>query len=201
MRVTRTVAAAAVGYLAGTVPSAHLAARAATGGATDLRVSGTGNPGAANASAVLGARWGAAVMVADIAKAALASRVGRRLAGGTGGHVAGVAAVVGHCYPAWTGFRGGGKGVACSVGQVLATFPPYLPFDFGVAAVTASGPWKSRARAATVVASGAWVVASTVWWRRRLPNGWGPEPTAALPLAAAASSAVILSRFFARGVR
>ena len=196
----RLVAVAAAGYLAGTIPSADLAARAATGGATDLRSEGTGNPGAANASAVLGARWGAAVMGADIAKAAVAARMGQWLAGGPGGHVAGVAAVVGHCYPVWTGFRGG-KGVACSVGQVLATFPPYLPFDFGVAALTASGRWKSRARAATVVASGAWVVASILWWRRRLPNGWGPEPSVALPLAAATSSAAILSRFFARSAR
>jgi hypothetical protein len=41
------------------------------------------------------------------------------------------------------------------------------------------------------------VTASVVWWRWRLPNGWGPEPTAALPLAAAASSVVILQRFLA----
>ena len=43
-----------VGYLLGTIPSADIAARAA--GATDLRSSGSGNPGAANAIAVLGAK-------------------------------------------------------------------------------------------------------------------------------------------------
>ena len=197
-RTLRLAAAGTVGSLAGTIPSADLVSRAASGGSVDLRTSGSGNPGAANAMAVLGGRWGAVVMIADIAKSAAASRVGQRLAGADGAHLAGTAAVVGHCFPAWTGFRGGGKGVACSVGQCLATFPAYLPFDLGVAALTASGPWKSRARSATVAASLAWVAAAVVWWRRRLPNAWGPPATAALPLGAAASSAVILSRFFPR---
>ena len=188
--------AAATGYLAGTLPSADLVARAATGGEVDLRASGTGNPGAANASKVLGARWGSAVMAADILKAAAASRAGQRLAGGTGAHVAATASVVGHCFPVWRGFRGGGKGVACSVGQCLATFPAYLPVDLGVAALTASGPWRQRARAATVVSSFFWVVGALVWWRRDLPNGWGPRPSAGLPIAAAVSSATILHRFY-----
>src|SRR3954453_1276454 len=98
--------AAATGYLAGTVPSADLAARAATGGSTDLRAAGSGNPGAANAMKVLGARWGYVVMAADIAKGALACRLGRRLAGDSGAHVAGTAAVVGHCFPVWNRFKG-----------------------------------------------------------------------------------------------
>jgi acyl phosphate:glycerol-3-phosphate acyltransferase len=193
----RLVAAAAVGYLAGTIPSADVASRLASGGSVDLRTAGTGNPGAANAMGVLGSGWGTAIMAADIAKAAAACGVGRRVAGPAGAHLAGTASVVGHCFPVWNGFRGG-KGVACSVGQCLATFPTYLPFDLGVAALTASGPWKSRARSATVAASVAWVAAALVWWRRRLPNAWGPPATAALPAGAAASSAVILYKFFPR---
>ena len=194
---TRLVAAAAAGYLLGTIPSADLAARAATQGRTDLRTAGSGNPGAANAIKVLGARWGYAVMAADIGKGVAASALGRRIAGGDGAHAGGVAAVVGHCWPVWNGGKGG-KGVATSVGQCLVTFPIWSVADLGVAAVTAASPrWKQRAFAATVTSSIAWVLASLVWWRRRLPNGWGPEPTAALPLAAAASSAVILQRFLA----
>src|SRR6187200_112525 len=53
-RLARLAAAAATGYLAGTLPSADLAARLATGGAADLRTTGSGNPGAANAINVLG---------------------------------------------------------------------------------------------------------------------------------------------------
>ena len=194
------VAAATAGYLLGTVPSADVAARLATSGAADLRTAGTGNPGGANALVVLGRAWGYGVMAADIAKGAAACGLGRRVGGEAGAHVAGTAAVVGHCFPVWNGFRGG-KGVAASVGQCVATFPVYVPFDLGLAWLTATPRWSRRVGArtlvATAVASSAWVAAATVWWRRGWPNGWAPQATAGLPLAAAASSAVIISRFAA----
>lgn len=197
-RTTRGAAgllgAAVVGYVAGLVPSASLAARLASGGAVDLRTAGTGNPGGANAAAVLGTRWGYSVMAADIAKGFVACRVARRFAGDTGQHVAGVAAVVGHCYPATHGFRGG-KGVATSVGQCLATLPAYVPIDLGVATAVAAGPWRQRAFPATMAASATWVAASVLWWRRQLPNAWGGPVTRIHPIAAAASSAVIATRF------
>jgi acyl phosphate:glycerol-3-phosphate acyltransferase len=190
----RLVAAGLAGYLVGTAPSADVATRLAAG-PPDLRRAGSGNPGAVNAMRVLGRRWGYAVMAADVAKGAVACGAGRRLAGDGGAHVAGTAAVVGHCYPVWNGFRGG-KGVAASAGQCLATFPAYTPVDLAVAAVTASSPrWRDRAFAATAAASACWVAAGVVWWRRGWPNAWGPRPTAALPAAAAASSTVVLWRF------
>lgn len=191
------LASAVAGYLLGTAPSADVAARLASGGMVDLRTSGSGNPGGANARSVLGARWGYTVMAVDIAKGAVACRVGRRLGGPAGEHVAGTAAVVGHCFPVWNGFRGG-KGVGCSVGQCLATFPAYFPLDVGVAALTAAGPWHRRAFAGTAAASITWVAAALVWWRRRWPNLWGPPPGPGLALAAAASSAVVAQRFLAR---
>ena len=194
------LAAAASGYLLGTLPTADAAARLASRGAADLRTTGTGNPGGANALVVLGKAWGYGVMGVDIAKGAAACGVGRRLGGDAGAHVAGTAAVVGHCFPLWNGFRGG-KGVAASVGQCVATFPVYVPFDVGLAWLTATPRWSrkvgTRTMIATGVASGAWVAAATLWWRRGWPNGWAPRATAGLPLAAAASSAVILSRFAA----
>jgi glycerol-3-phosphate acyltransferase PlsY len=116
------------------------------------------------------------------------------LAAGIGAHVGATAAVVGHCFPVWNGFRGG-KGVSTSCGQCLATFPAYLPIDLAVAWAVAR--WRQRALPATAVASAAWVAAGVVWWRRGWPNAWGPEPTAALPVSAAVTSAVILSRFAA----
>jgi glycerol-3-phosphate acyltransferase PlsY len=191
---TRTVLAAAVGYLLGTIPSADLAARAATGGTVDLRAAGSGNPGGANAAKVLGTSWGYGVMGADITKAAVATGVGRRVAGSRGAHVAGTASVIGHCFPVWNGFRGG-KGVACSVGQCLTTFPAYFPIDMTVAALTSTRRWKSRSAAATTVASATWVLGALLWWRRGWRNGWGPAPDGDLVLAAAASSAVILYKF------
>jgi glycerol-3-phosphate acyltransferase PlsY len=192
--VLRLIAAAATGYMLGTIPSADTAARLATRGATDLRDEGSGNPGAVNAMAVLGMGWGYGVLVADVAKGAVACAVGRRLAGDGGAHLGGTAAVVGHCLPVWKRFRGG-KGVAASAGQCLATFPAYFPIDLGVAWATAR--WRRQAMTATAAASLTWVGAGIVWWRRDWPNLWGPRPSATLPLAAAASSGVIMAKFVA----
>ena len=193
---TRLMASLAAGYLLGTLPSADVATRVATRGQGDLRSQGSGNPGALNAIKVLGPGWGYGVMAADIAKGAAACVAGRALAGDLGAHVGGTAAVVGHCFPVWNGFRGG-KGVAASVGQCAMTFPAYVPIDLAVAGLTVSARWKSRAMTATAIASTAWVTGGVVWWRRGWPNLWGGRPTAALPLAAATTSAVILSRFAA----
>lgn len=188
------LAAAVAGYAVGTVPCADVASRLATGGTTDLRTAGSGNPGAVNAMAVLGKGWGWGILFADVAKGAAAAAVGRRIAGPTGAHVAGTAAVVGHCLPVWNRFRGG-KGVAVSLGQCLATFPVYLPADLAVA--WAVGKWRGRALPGTAAGSATWVAAGLLWWRKGWPNAWGPRPTRALPLANAASSAVILYRFWA----
>jgi len=186
------VASAVAGYLVGTIPSADVAARLASGGAVDLRTQGSGNPGAVNAMAVLGTGWGSGILAADALKGVLACATGGRLAGGTGAHVAGTAAVVGHCFPVWKRFRGG-KGVAVSMGQCLATFPAYVPVDLAVA--WAVGKWTGRALPGTAAASATWVAAGVLWSSRRWPNLWGPPPTTALPVASALSSAVILYKF------
>lgn len=189
----RLAAAAGAGYVAGLLPSASLAAKAA--GAGDIRTLGTGNPGAANAIGQLGKGWGYAVLAGDIGKAIVAARIGRGLAGDTGSHVAATAAVAGHCYPATDGFRGG-KGVATSVGQCAATFPAYFVPDLALAAVTGALPWwKQRAHMATTISAVMWTGAATLWWRRGWSNLWGPEPTVALPVAAATTSAMMLQRF------
>ncbi|MGQ0745081.1 MAG: glycerol-3-phosphate acyltransferase [Acidimicrobiales bacterium] len=190
----------AAGYLAGSLPSADVAARLAQGRGADLRDQGSGNPGAVNAMAVLGPGWGWAVMAADVAKGAAACAIGARLGGPGGAHLAGTAAVVGHCFPAWNPKRGG-KGVAVSLGQCLATFPAYLPADLAVA--WAVGRWRGRALPGTLAGSATWVIAATLWWRKGWSNPWGPGfvpagrrcPTWLLPAGAAISSAVIISRF------
>lgn len=193
----RLAAAALTGYVIGTLPSAAAAAKLATKGQVDIHTAGTGNPGAMNAMSVLGKKWGLAVMAADIAKGVAACQAGRRVAGRPdGAHIAGTAAVIGHCYPAWTGFKKGGKGVATGVGQCIATFPVMVPANLAVAATTAVPKLRNRSRAAMVVSTAAWVGSAVVWHRKRLANAWGPPPTKALPLAAAASSAVILRRFY-----
>jgi acyl phosphate:glycerol-3-phosphate acyltransferase len=192
MRVGRVVGATALGYLIGTFPTADLVARRAN---VDLRRVGSGNPGGANAVKVLGKKAGYTVMAGDIAKGALASAVGAAVAGPAGAHAAGSASVVGHCLPVWNGFKGG-KGVAASVGQCLATFPAYFPVDIGVAALTAAVPrWRQRAFGATMISSACWVLGSIVWWRKRWPNLWGPSAGPGLPLSAVVSSSVIAYKF------
>jgi glycerol-3-phosphate acyltransferase PlsY len=196
--VIGALVSAAAGYLIGTVPCADTAARLATGGATDLRDAGTGNPGAVNAMGVLGKRWGYGILAADAGKGVLACAIGRRLAGPTGAHMAGTAALVGHCFPVWNGFRGG-KGVAVSLGHCASTFPAYLPVDLGVS--WAVGKWTGRTFPGTWVASVTWVLAGILWWRKGWPNAWGPKPNAALPASAAVSSAVIVYKFRTAKIR
>lgn len=199
MRASRLLTAAAAGYLIGTFPTADLVARRWSRGRVDLRTAGSGNPGSLNAASVLGVRAGATVLAGDIAKGAAASALGAAIVGPVGAHVGGTASVVGHCFPVWTGFRGG-KGVAASIGQCLATFPAYFPIDAAVGMATAAMPWwRRRAFGATAVSSVCWVLGGVLWWRKGWSNGWGPRPTAALPLASAVSSLVIAERFVAAG--
>ncbi|CAN5208815.1 hypothetical protein BH20ACT13_BH20ACT13_23420 [soil metagenome] len=121
-----------------------------------------------NAFRILGRRAGLLVMGADIAKGILACAAGRAIAGDSGAHAAGVGAVAGHCYPISHRFRGG-KGIATSFGQCLATFPAFAPFDAAVAISVARLPGIPRPKLASVaVSSTAWLLASVVWWKRQL---------------------------------
>ncbi|MCH7576455.1 MAG: glycerol-3-phosphate acyltransferase [Chloroflexi bacterium] len=198
-----------LGYLVGSFPTADLVAkyvkRRSGGAGDDLRKAGSGNPGALNAGKLLGRNWGLIVLAGDMIKGAAACVVGKALAGDNGAYAAGTTAVVGHCYPAWSGFRGG-KGVATSFGSSLVCFPAYAPFDLTVAAATffiskgrpypAAGPdGQPAARIGTYLASGVFSAAAIYWWHKSKGNLWGPKPTLGLPLYAFATSGVIAYRF------
>lgn len=109
-------------YLLGSVSFAALLVRWRAG--VDLRTVGSGNLGATNAGRVLGKRGAIAVYVLDFFKGAIPVAAWRMLGDGAFeiGFLAGIAAVVGHCFPIWHGFRGG-KGVATASGVILATTP------------------------------------------------------------------------------
>jgi len=110
-----------VAYAIGSIPFALILAR--RWGTRDLRRIGSGNLGAANVWRVTGATAGVLVALLDIAKGAAGVIVAEQLNRGAGAPAAaGVAAVVGHIYPVWLGFRGG-KGVATSCG-VFAVLTP-----------------------------------------------------------------------------
>lgn len=184
------VGAAGFGYVAGLLPSADIIAKG-----VDPRRAGSGNPGAANVANLLGKKAGAAVFVMDMGKAVVAGQVGRAIAGPAGANIGAAAAVLGHCFPANKDFRGG-KGVAASFGQMLATFPAYLPVDIALGAVAArSDFWKQRPVATIGATCALWTGLAAVWSKRGLANAWGPTPTSSMPVAAAVSSAAIVYRF------
>jgi glycerol-3-phosphate acyltransferase PlsY len=186
-------AAAGVGYLLGTFPTAVLVTRVATRGTVDIRATGSGNPGGLNAAHVLGRRWGAVVMFGDAAKGFGAGFLGWWIGGPEGAYAAATAAIAGHIWPVWTGFKGG-KGVATSGGAVVAVFPAFFPLD---AAVAAAGALRLRnAERAIQLSSTVWVLASFAWWLADLPNLWGPDPTVALPISQTIAAALILFRFY-----
>lgn len=188
-------AAVGLGYLLGSVPFADLAAVLASRGMAtrvDLRSAGSGNPGATNAAAVLGRRWGLAVLVADAGKGVTAGVLGRRIGGAGGAYAAATASIAGHIVPVWSGGRGG-KGVATSAGACLAVFPAYFPIDAAVAG--ASAVRLRNAETVTRVACGVWITSAVFWWRRGLPNAWGPPAGPGLVAFAVAGSVMILTKF------
>jgi glycerol-3-phosphate acyltransferase PlsY len=115
-----------IGYAVGSLPIGYLIAQSARG--VDLRQVGSGNVGATNVYRTSGLSMAIAVMLADAAKGAGAVFLG---GGGITGVAAGVAAVFGHVYPVWLGFRGG-KGVATASG-VFGVLSP-LPMAIAVVA-------------------------------------------------------------------
>jgi acyl phosphate:glycerol-3-phosphate acyltransferase len=189
--VWRVVVGALVGYLVGTFPTADLVTRLVTRGAVDIRTSGSGNPGGLNAVRVIGKKWGAVVIVLDAAKGALAGFIGLAI-GDAAAYAAGTAVVAGHCWPVWTGFRGG-KGVAAAGGSFASVFPPLFVLDgivTGAVAVTTR-----RSTVAVRTACGVWVVAAGVWWAAGLSNWWGPDPGPGLFVYAVLGAGMVLWRF------
>ena len=108
-------------YLLGSLPFGVLIARLA--GDVDLRRVGSGNIGATNVLRVVGTGAALFTLLGDIGKGALAVGLARRLDVNAQVVAAvALAAVLGHVFPVWTGFRGG-KGVATTLGVILATMP------------------------------------------------------------------------------
>jgi glycerol-3-phosphate acyltransferase PlsY len=102
----------------------------------DLQEMGSGNIGATNAMRAGGAKFGAAILMLDAAKG-LAAPLLARFFGFDEAIVAGcgLAAVIGHCYTPFLRFRGG-KGVATSLGVILALAPALGAVGIGAYALT-----------------------------------------------------------------
>jgi glycerol-3-phosphate acyltransferase PlsY len=120
--MTAAVLSLAAAYLIGSIPFSFLVARAF--GVADVRRVGSGNVGATNVLRSAGSTAGAAALVLDLAKGALAVALAPRLAPAQPlcAPLAAFLVVLGHVYPVWLGFRGG-KGVATGVGAFAVLEP------------------------------------------------------------------------------
>jgi glycerol-3-phosphate acyltransferase PlsY len=112
-----------IGYVLGAIPTAYLTGRILKG--KDIRHIGDENAGAANVYRELGPRAGVLVGVIDAAKGAAVILIAQ--AANMSQAIimfAGVAAVIGHNWPVFLGFRGG-RGVSTTIGilLVLVTLP------------------------------------------------------------------------------
>jgi glycerol-3-phosphate acyltransferase PlsY len=108
-------------FLLGSIPTGYLVARAK---GVDIRKHGSGNIGATNVFRTLGKPLGVLVFLIDALKGFgavwLANHFGEACP--WTGIVAAVAAIAGHNYTPWLGFKGG-KGIATSAGVLLALMP------------------------------------------------------------------------------
>ena len=133
MNIARVIIAFCLAYLLGSIPTAVWVGKKFHG--IDVREHGSGNAGATNVIRVLGWKTGIPVMLVDIGKGWLAAYLPVLLHLAANGSaqltniqiLTGLTSIIGHVYPVLAGFRGG-KGVACTVG-VLIALHPYLTFS------------------------------------------------------------------------
>src|SRR5207249_2355824 len=110
------LAAAAIGYLLGSIPFGLVLTRLA--GLGDIRRIGSGNIGATNVLRTGNKALAGLTLALDLAKGLAAVLIGADW-GGDAALVAGGAVILGHMFPVWLGFRGG-KAVATALGVLLA---------------------------------------------------------------------------------
>ncbi len=135
------ISALLVAYLLGSLPSAVWIGRIFYG--IDVREYGSGNAGATNTFRVLGKKAGIPVLLIDILKGYVAVQIATIIGNyfpGTQQFVnfkltLGVAALLGHIFPVFAGFRGG-KGVATLLGILSGVHPPAALVCAGVFAIT-----------------------------------------------------------------
>ncbi|MBH0156085.1 MULTISPECIES: glycerol-3-phosphate 1-O-acyltransferase PlsY [Fictibacillus] len=107
-------------YLLGSIPFALLVGKIGYG--IDIREHGSGNLGGTNTFRTLGKKAGFIVSAADVLKGTLAASLPILLDVDLHPLIAGVPAVIGHCYPVFAKFKGG-KAVATSGGVLLFAQP------------------------------------------------------------------------------
>ena len=136
---------AVLGFFVGSINPATIIARTRH---ADLR-QGSGNPGATNAGRVLGVRWGVVVGLLDVLKGLIPTLLALLLFDRFTAYVVGMATVLGHVLSPFLRGRGG-KGVATSLGAILAVFPW---FGLGMLMVFGLMLWRTRWVAGSSIAA------------------------------------------------
>jgi acyl phosphate:glycerol-3-phosphate acyltransferase len=119
-----------IGYLIGSIPFGLVLSKMA--GYGDIRSIGSGNIGATNVLRTGNKKLALATLLLDGGKGAIAVLIAKQLGGDNEALLAGLFSVIGHMFPIWLKFKGG-KGVATTIGMILALAP--------LAGVTTSVVW------------------------------------------------------------
>lgn len=124
------VAAVVLGYLIGSVPFSYVIAKLRLG--IDIRTVDIGNVGAGSVIRTVGLREGIAALAGDVGKGVASILLAEALGVGVLWILgAGFAAVLGHIFPLYIGFRGG-QGVATAIGVFGALAPKAMGVTLAV---------------------------------------------------------------------
>lgn len=141
---------AVIGYGLGSIPFGMVLARVMNLG--DLRKIGSGNIGATNVLRTGNKKAAALTLLLDAAKGAIALLLARWATGAEdAAQIAGLAAMLGHCYPVWLAFKGG-KGVATFLGLMLA-LNFYVGLGCCIAWLAGAALWRISSMGALVAAA------------------------------------------------
>ena len=118
--ISTIVGVLVLAYLLGSIPFGLLLSR--MGGLGDIRETGSGNIGATNVLRSGNKLLAALTLLADAAKGSVAIFAALEFVGFPAAYWAGLAALLGHIFPVWLGFKGG-KGVAVFIGTSIVLSP------------------------------------------------------------------------------
>lgn len=130
--ITKLVIIGVIAYAMGNINPSIIISRLFYG--IDIRKEGSGNAGTTNTIRVIGLTAGVICLAIDIFKGYAAVLIGYRMGDMYGAMVAFALVILGHCFPAAWGFKGG-KGVACALGSALALNWPSAIAAFAIAAI------------------------------------------------------------------
>lgn len=146
--ILRLAIVSVLSFFAGSLPTAVIISRRFFG--FDIREKGSGNMGSTNAFRVLGVKWGLTVQIVDILKGVLAVTVIAYFFQGVQipfpnytpfqdmtlvRVICGIAAVMGHIWSPWVGFKGG-KGINTAAGMLLGVAPVEVAVIFSIFLIT-----------------------------------------------------------------